>query len=731
MLYDQNFLTQLDKQKNKIIYAKITSLQFNEYPIETIEGRVTSGTINIDGSSSMRRTCSLTLVTDKIDLKNYYWGVKTKFKLEIGISNKINSQYPDIIWFKQGIFVITMFNTSLSTDNLTINIQGKDKMCLLNGEIGGTLHSSVDFGKIEQIDSNGNIIIKKYPLKDIIRESVHQYGGEFFHNIIINDLDDLGLELLKYNYDDPLYLLREVDDDTYFGGTFDGKQLCWLEKDQEPILLSEIEQYDLLVQSLAGTVPSTQFYLDINSSQLYCAAKIVKNQTAGYKTTDLVYNGDLIANVGESLTSILDKIKNMLGNFEYFYDIDGRFVFQRKVNIINTVWTPQIKNEDEITYVESTVYTSNTIYNFQDNYLLTSINNTPDLTNIKNDYSVWGIKNTVNNTGTPIHMRYAIDEKPQAYTTINVTAEELENYNKKYGFNIKPQKSERYSIEDYDWRELIYQMALDYQKFNHLDNFELKIIEANKEDKLYFSGKTGYEQYYIDLLGFWRQLYNPDLFIKKETGILGKDILSSFILGEGNLSKSLILQAVSNSISNYSANLEDYYPQHAEHPFWAIKVYENPEELNFWFDFLAEGEIQRFSNQMIGNRPKAINDNKITSIYFKDTPSIIFTTLDKLKSEEKQPGYRYFIGNNLDDMFSRSAQGKSAKNMIDELLYKHSYCMETISLNAIPIYYLEPNNRIYIFDKETNINDYYVINKITISLNQGNNMTIVANKIIQ
>ena len=97
MLYDQNFLTQLDKQKNKIIYAKITSLQFNEYPIETIEGRVTSGTINIDGSSSMRRTCSLTLVTDKIDLKNYYWGVKTKFKLEIGISNKINSQYPDIV----------------------------------------------------------------------------------------------------------------------------------------------------------------------------------------------------------------------------------------------------------------------------------------------------------------------------------------------------------------------------------------------------------------------------------------------------------------------------------------------------------------------------------------------------------------------------------------------------------------------------------------------------------
>jgi len=40
-----------------------------------------------------------------------------------------------------------------------------------------------------------------------------------------------------------------------------------------------------------------------------------------------VYAGDLIANVGESLTSVLDKLKAMLGEFEYFYDLDGRFIF--------------------------------------------------------------------------------------------------------------------------------------------------------------------------------------------------------------------------------------------------------------------------------------------------------------------------------------------------------------------------------------------------------------------
>ena len=62
MLYDKEFLLKLDKSRNKTIYARITALNFNELPIETIEGRITGGSINIDGASSVRRTCSLTMV---------------------------------------------------------------------------------------------------------------------------------------------------------------------------------------------------------------------------------------------------------------------------------------------------------------------------------------------------------------------------------------------------------------------------------------------------------------------------------------------------------------------------------------------------------------------------------------------------------------------------------------------------------------------------------------------
>jgi hypothetical protein len=74
------------------------------------------------------------------------WGLKSKFNLAVGLKNTIDSNYPDIIWFNEGIYLITSFNTSQSASNYTISIQGKDKMCLLNGDLGGSLPASIDFG---------------------------------------------------------------------------------------------------------------------------------------------------------------------------------------------------------------------------------------------------------------------------------------------------------------------------------------------------------------------------------------------------------------------------------------------------------------------------------------------------------------------------------------------------------------------------------------------------------
>ena len=80
-LLDKEFLKQLDAHRDRTIYARIIALTFDENPIEVIEGSVTQGTVNIDGASAVRRTCSLSLIIkEDTSINEAYWGIKHKFK---------------------------------------------------------------------------------------------------------------------------------------------------------------------------------------------------------------------------------------------------------------------------------------------------------------------------------------------------------------------------------------------------------------------------------------------------------------------------------------------------------------------------------------------------------------------------------------------------------------------------------------------------------------------------
>jgi hypothetical protein len=206
---DKQFLKELDNWRNKTIYAKVVALDFNDLVVEEITGKVTSGSININGTSAVRRTFNLSMISDinNVKINDFYWGLNTKIKLEIGVKNDINPNYPDIIWFNQGIYFITGFSTSITANTYNISINGKDKMCLLDGTLGGTIPSETDFGVIDIYDEETNsTITKELKIVDIIKEAVHFYGKEPFHNIIINDLDSHGFYVLKHADEKPLYL---------------------------------------------------------------------------------------------------------------------------------------------------------------------------------------------------------------------------------------------------------------------------------------------------------------------------------------------------------------------------------------------------------------------------------------------------------------------------------------------------------------------------------------------
>lgn len=624
-LLDEVFLKKLFSINHREVYAKIESLDWDENIIEEITGVVTQGSVNVDGNSAVRRTCSLSMVVKDEEKKDINWALETKFRLYCGLINEVDMKYPNLIWFPQGLFLITSFSKSHATNNFTISINGKDKMALLDGSLGGAITAnSVDFGTVETKDlATETITIEKLKLKDIIREAVHEYAREPFHNIIIQDLDKDGLELLEYRGTDPIYLLNRTSSNKIYNIYLNGNSKVYLTDSTSIPMNSDSIVYDTRISSLTDKVdPPTQVYIEdprrYNNKELednaYTIIKMEYGDSAGYRLTDLVYAGDLIANVGSSITSgVLDKIKQMLGEYEYFYDVYGKFIFRKKAVYINTSWTPI-----EGTYVENNMYKFPYEYSLENHEVISAFTNNPDISNVKNDFSIWGTKTSITGQELPVHLRLAIDKKPIEYTTydgmtylagddfktnlfykvkINALArtkylemcdeifeKEYKNlyptfsesdindkisadyrfyyYEKNQGSNnyiiicpqIKPgditangeigysiswslpdalNNTYKYCDVQCDWREIIYQMALDYRKNYHNDDF---LVEIARRNPIYYpTGYTGYELYYTDIISFWRQLYNPQaVWEPSETRTLGEIVSSDLVANNGD-----------------------------------------------------------------------------------------------------------------------------------------------------------------------------------------------------
>ena len=81
------------------------------------------------------------------------------------------------------------------------------------------------------------------------------------------------------------------------------------------------------------------------------------------------------------------------------------------------------------------------------------------------------------------------------------------------------------------------------------------------------------------------------------------------------------------------------------------------------------------------------------------------------------------------DIYKQLAIGgmsNSAYNKVRELLYQNTSYNESITLQSIPIYYLEPNTRITVNDTESDIYGDYMISTISVPLGIEGLMSISA-----
>ena len=581
--YPKEVLEAIDNMPIRELYIKLELLDWQENIIKEIQGLLTGGNISINGNSAVRRTCSFTFVVEDETIQQQL-KLNSKFKLYIGLKNKLSNRfkdYGDIFWFKGGMYVFVNASFTHNASTLTVNVTAKDKMCLLNGEVGGTIADTAILHERYEIDENNNTTISYPTIFQIIQELVNHYGNEALQNIFINNIPDEARQLMRYNGSRPLYLRKIIDEST-------GKE------SYAPIIYFDVPQE-----------PYKTFYT---------------GDLIGYTMTDFTFPGELIANPGDSIVSILDKIKNMLGNFEYFYDLDGHFIFQEIRNYQNNSYIPL--TELDLNRYQANFDIDESIYSFVENSkLINSYANNPQYGNIKNDFVVWG-KSSKNDL--PIRYHLAIDTKPP--------------YNPNSG----------------DWREELYQYGLRAEKDG---------IDA------------GY--YWKELKAEWRKLYS-------------------------------------------------------ENNQWEDVVTEDPASIDYFLDFIdANSAYGEWSIENIGRRTISIVDNDCVCVYQNEIPDVIFIKSSEEKEIIKLRDKGYTICQMPDSFFDAiriAANGKSCYDKVRELLYQHLTLNESITVNSLPIYWLEPNCKIEVEDDKSRIYGQYMIKSISLPLTFNGTMNIQATR---
>ncbi len=720
----RSFLNCIDNFINQRQYIKMTLLDWEENPMKAIEGEISSGSISKDGNSAIRRTCSLTCAVDgnsyNVDNMDMDFTLNRKIFIEIGIKNdsKYYPEYP-ILWFPQGVFFITSFSmNSSSSSSVNLSLGLKDKMAMLNGDVGGTLSRTVRFDAMDTQTKDGHWIEQKVLIYNIISELVNHYGGEDLNNIVIDDVPLRIRKIMKWIGDTPLYGKITTNN-------------------------TGVEQWTFSLSSS-------------NNSNKYDYGADV-----GYIYSDFVLQDELYSNPGDSVCTILDKIKNILGNYEYFYDEMGIFHFREIKNFLNVTQAEFVL--DEMSENDYLVETTNekALYSFKDNKNITSISITPNYSNIKNEYIVYGIMpGDAKESAAKIMYHLVIDEKPRlieddqnhpepyygvfeniAYYTdpldgLNKLAKWLKinklpsigNFNLLYYLYHKENNKEIYDGVYY-WDNTLYKKAVIITGYN-TDGSPIE-IEPECYDKYYAKDWRTF----LYLKGLEAQINGTD------EGIYFQD-LAAFWPGEYDLQRE---------------NQKFFGIQSGE---FGNETYLTLTEGKYFLDFIdTSSELGKYSVSAIGRRSDVISDDKINCLFEPEIPNVIFLNIDNPEDNVSEnttlnddEGETYTPAELLamaraeaiehshpwtqvhEDIYNNLTIGgykNSAYEKIKYELFYHTNYQKTISLTAIPIFYLEPNSRVIISDKSTNTYGNFMVQNINITFGPGANMSVTLNEIFE
>ena len=412
------------------------------------------------------------------------------------------------------------------------------------------------------------------------------------------------------------------------------------------------------------------------------------------------------------------------------------------------------------------------VYSFTDNMLVTDLSNNPQYEMIKNDYVVWGTREGENGEKVPIRYHLAIDEKPQVGNWYAIVPyREIMNRN---DYINLPEGTEFTRILSDVRKFYIIDSAKNKEDFNWEE-----LLEKQKND-IYLQNALKNELIYPD-----PDYTNIDDFLK---GVKGGERDFGWLYGRAIYQGPLYTQDwrtelyIQGALSEQSGTYSNYYYPELKNEWGKLfylrlddenkyfidefqpSVLADPAQIDFFLDFInTDSKMGELNIENIGRRSEVMNgENQGVNCMFEPyLPDIIFLRAN----ETDNRGYPYIIDRTLKEAaaaveknwnFSSPektdtsigwSEGSDAIGLIDnlatvfslnsaffnvrDLLYQHTSYNEAITLQTIPIYYLEPNTRITVKDIESGISGDYMIGTISIPFDIGSTMSITAQKVLE
>lgn len=679
-IYNQEI--KIFEQNNSKYFFKIQLLEWNsERIIENVEGEVISGTRTEDGNSIIRNTLSLNFVPTKgnyqlLNPNNQIYPNK-KIKVLEGISNSMTNN--EIKWYPKGVYVLTSPSILFSTDSHTISINANDKMCLCDGSVAGKIdfstrvdaeynvnnikislikEASIEFNKIMDKtiftqsaleDSKAYIILK-------LREYLYYVAGKdnTQENVIltlINNIDTIELSTDIYTLKGYSQSFSKISNSSTF----------------KKLKIKDIIKY--VMTEYAYENPGKIIITDIPDKvktpvYIYNEDKTIK--TIGFKVIDYIYPDELIVSAGTPVTTILDSCVEALGgNFEYFYDYNGNFIFQEKKNYINN-------DIVDINFLEPSnykyIYDKFPIhYDFSQSKIISSYNNASNSSwaNIKNDISVWG-----NDEEKTIGYRLIIDDLPQVPNYV------IDYVSKNTIMNWREYVIHKYQVginNNFVGKNL----GTDIINENYRLTVDNPVICITPDDEKI----PYYYMKYDKINNTWTKL-----MIENETKAFEKP--------------------------KYFVELSTLW---FNDRFYANGRPQNKGVYNYNLDLISgDADFNKWRISSMGIRAESITDTDIKQLYpTKIDEILVYVDEEDLKYTNKPESAIKL--SNYDEFRAYAPAGniyKDAYSTVKRALYNATYYNEQISLTCLPILTLSANARCYAFNIEAQVDGFYMTQQI-------------------